>query len=77
MPFADFDYVFSQDGSIETKVRASGYISSAFAGHNDEYGYRIDKGRSGAMHDHALTFKADIDIGGVKNSVSPTWLCIY
>lgn len=66
----NFDYIFSQDGSIEVKVRASGYISAAFYGYNQDYGYHISDGLSGSMHDHALTFKADIDIDGTENSLA-------
>lgn len=65
-----FSYTFHLDGTIETKVSASGYIQSAFYAANEEYGYQIRKGLSGSMHDHVLTFKADLDIGGTKNSVA-------
>lgn len=57
----NFDYIFSLDGSIETVVRASGYIQSANAAKNQEYGYRIHDALSGSMHDHALTFKVSRD----------------
>lgn len=33
-----FDYTFYQDGALETTVRASGYIQSAYYAKNDEYG---------------------------------------
>lgn len=36
-----FDYNFYLDGTIETVVRASGYIQSAFYANNTEYGYQI------------------------------------
>ncbi|KAG0134675.1 copper amine oxidase [Tuber indicum] len=64
----DFDYNFYLDGSIEIKVRASGYIQSAFYAHNEDYGYQIHDATSGSMHDHVLNFKADIDILGTKNT---------
>lgn len=63
-----FTYYFYLDGSIEVKVSASGYIQSAFYAQNDEYGYRIHRGLSGSMHDHVLTYKADLDVLGTKNS---------
>jgi primary-amine oxidase len=63
-----FSYIFYMDGSVETRVQASGYIQSAFYAHNDEFGYNIGPGLSGSMHDHVLTFKADIDILGTNNS---------
>ncbi|KAI5797340.1 copper amine oxidase [Peziza echinospora] len=67
-----FDYVFYIDGSIEVKVRASGYIQSAFYANNEDYGYQIHDHLSGSMHDHVLTFKADIDIHGTANSFEET-----
>ncbi|RPA84961.1 copper amine oxidase [Ascobolus immersus RN42] len=68
----NFDYVFYYDGSIEVKVRASGYIQSAYYAHNEEYGYRINEHSSGSMHDHVLTFKADLDIMGTNNTFEKT-----
>jgi primary-amine oxidase len=64
----NFDYNFYLDGSIEVKVRASGYIQSAFYANNEDYGYKIHDAISGSMHDHVLNFKADIDVLGVKNT---------
>jgi primary-amine oxidase len=61
-------YEFRMDGSILVAVRASGYIMTAFAAHNEEYGFRIHDNLSGSMHDHLITFKADLDILGEKNS---------
>jgi primary-amine oxidase len=64
-----FEYNFFTDGSIETVVRASGYIQSAFFANNTEYGYQIHDALSGSMHDHALQFKVDMDIKGVNNTL--------
>ncbi|KAH8152383.1 uncharacterized protein LAJ45_03223 [Morchella importuna] len=64
----NFDYNFYLDGSIEVKVRASGYIQAAFYANNEDYGYKIHDAISGSMHDHVLNFKADIDVLGVKNT---------
>ena len=55
-----FTYTFYQDGSIESDVKASGYIQSAFYAKNEDYGYHINKGLSGSMHQHVLTFRADL-----------------
>jgi len=63
-----FDYNFYLDGSIEVKVRASGYIQGAFYAHNENYGYHIHEALSGSLHTHAINFKADIDILGEKNT---------
>ncbi|KAK6910889.1 hypothetical protein I203_104924 [Kwoniella mangroviensis CBS 8507] len=65
----NFDYNFFTDGTIETVVRASGYIQSAYYAKNDEYGYHIHDGLSGSMHDHALNFKVDFDILGTNNTL--------
>ena len=61
-------FEFRMDGSILIGVRASGYIMTAFAAHNNDYGFNIHDNLSGSMHDHVLTFKADFDILGEKNS---------
>ena len=37
-----FDYTFYMDGTIETLVRASGYIQSAYFANNTDYGYQIN-----------------------------------
>ncbi|WWC71351.1 uncharacterized protein I206_105306 [Kwoniella pini CBS 10737] len=65
----NFDYNFYMDGTIETIVRASGYIQSAYYAKNDEYGYHIHDGLSGSMHDHALNYKVDFDILGTNNTL--------
>lgn len=62
-------YEFSLDGSIEVSVRASGYISAAHYANNEDYGFKIHDSLSGSLHDHVITFKADLDVLGTKNSV--------
>lgn len=57
------DYVFYLDGTLEVKVRASGYIFGAFfraenTDSEDEYGHRIRDALSSSMHDHVINFKA-------------------
>ena len=65
------DYIFYLDGSIEVKVRASGYIFAAFwaNGNEDEYGYPIHDAIASSMHDHVINFKADMDILGTSNTM--------
>jgi primary-amine oxidase len=63
------EYNFFYDGAIEVSARASGYISAAFWAQDPEYGFHIHDFLSGSIHDHTLTFKADFDIFGTKNSV--------
>ncbi|TLD18700.1 hypothetical protein E2P81_ATG11610 [Venturia nashicola] len=64
-----FDYQFFYDGTIEVTVRASGYIEGANAGGNDEHGFKIHDALSGAMHDHVINFKLDLDINGTANTI--------
>lgn len=64
-----FDYVFSLDGTIEVKVRASGYIQAAYYAHNEDYGYHIHDALSGSMHDHVINWKVDFDVNGTANSL--------
>ncbi|KAK8070507.1 hypothetical protein PG997_010710 [Apiospora hydei] len=68
------DYVFYLDGAIEVKVRASGYIFGAFYARNahkaeDEYGHRIHDALSSSLHDHVISFKADLDVAGTANDL--------
>ena len=63
------EYHFFYDGAIEVSVRASGYISAAYWDGNSDYGFHIHDYLSGSLHDHVLTFKADLDVMGTKNSV--------
>ncbi|KAK5398842.1 hypothetical protein LTR20_004274 [Exophiala xenobiotica] len=77
------DYIFYLDGSIEIKLRASGYIFGAFHAeprsssqprdaHTNEYGYRIHPALHTSMHDHVVSFKADLDICGTSNTMVRT-----
>ncbi|KAK8103118.1 hypothetical protein PG984_016264 [Apiospora sp. TS-2023a] len=70
------DYVFYLDGAIEVKARASGYIFGAFYArrdadkrNEDEYGHRIHDALSSSLHDHVLSFKADLDVAGTANDM--------
>ncbi|EXJ64035.1 hypothetical protein A1O7_00370 [Cladophialophora yegresii CBS 114405] len=78
------DYIFYLDGSIEVKLRASGYIFGAFHAEprhsavpprdssTNEYGYRIHPGVQTSMHDHVVNFRADFDICGTANTLVRT-----
>lgn len=68
------EYIFYMDGTLEVKVRASGYIFGAFYSTNpdkneDEYGHRIQNALSSSMHDHVINFKADMDVAGPVNDM--------
>ncbi|SPN99609.1 uncharacterized protein DNG_02461 [Cephalotrichum gorgonifer] len=66
-----FDYQFHLEGSLEVSVRASGYLMSSFYYPADKgkYGPRVQVATQGALHDHIITYKADFDVAGTKNSL--------
>ncbi|XP_019386103.1 PREDICTED: membrane primary amine oxidase-like [Crocodylus porosus] len=65
-----WDFIFHSSGAVEVKVRASGYISSSFFfGDGTDFGNRVEEHTLGTMHNHALNFKVDLDVGGSKNSL--------
>lgn len=78
------DYIFFLDGTIEVKVRASGYVFGAYhqleAMRQDmvvqkrdmaqyNYGYQVHDLVATSMHDHNINFKADLDIAGTANTL--------
>lgn len=67
-----FEYSFQMDGSIIVTVRASGYIQGSFWSGESDYGFHIHDNLSGAMHEHVLNYKLDLDIKGTKNSLMKT-----
>ncbi|KIX05692.1 uncharacterized protein Z518_03664 [Rhinocladiella mackenziei CBS 650.93] len=77
------DYIFYLDGTVEVKLRASGFIFGAFHAEprssplrrdssTNEYGYRIRPGLHTSMHDHVVSFRADLDICGTQNTLVRT-----
>lgn len=72
-----FDNIFYLDGTIEVKVRASGFIFGAFwspttntYSHNHtSHGYRVHDALATSMHDHVMNFKADLDVAGTSNTI--------
>ncbi|XP_022786979.1 amiloride-sensitive amine oxidase [copper-containing]-like [Stylophora pistillata] len=64
-----FDFIFYQNGVIEVKVSASGYIFGAFYNSDmDPYAYPLHKDFTSGTHDHLLNYKVDLDVGGRGNS---------
>nr|XP_034991620.1 membrane primary amine oxidase-like [Zootoca vivipara] len=60
-----WDFVFHPNGAIESKVRASGYISSSFLyGNGLDYGNRVGDHTLGNIHTHFVGYKVDLDVGG-------------
>uniref|UniRef100_A0A8C5WVE2 Amine oxidase n=1 Tax=Laticauda laticaudata TaxID=8630 RepID=A0A8C5WVE2_LATLA len=65
-----WDFVFYQNGAIEVKVHATGYISSSFFMEGGtQYGNKVGEYTLGTMHNHLINYKVDLDIEGVKNSL--------
>lgn len=65
-----FDYIFYQNGAIESKVHATGYISTSFFMENGVgHGHRVGPHTLGTIHTHFMNYKVDLDVGGLNNSV--------
>lgn len=65
-----FDFMFYQNGVIETKVTASGIIASSYKSAGPKYGFQVNEQALGTLHNHFFNFKVDLDIGGPQNSYS-------
>lgn len=64
-----FDFIFYQNGVIEVKVAASGYILGAFYDSNvSPYSYELHEHLTSGTHDHLINYKVDLDVSGRKNS---------
>ena len=64
-----FDFIFNQNGVIEVKMSASGYIFGAFYDSNMyPYGYPLHEHFTSGTHDHLINYKVDLDVGERKNS---------
>ncbi|XP_062988348.1 membrane primary amine oxidase-like isoform X2 [Elgaria multicarinata webbii] len=65
-----WDFMFYPNGAIESKVRATGYISSSFLyGDGLNYGNKVGDHTLGTIHTHFIGYKVDLDVAGVKNSL--------
>ena len=67
-----FEYAFYLDGSIHITVRASGYIRGSFwatNGASSSDGFHIYDNLCGALHDHVINYKLDLDVAGTANSL--------
>lgn len=59
------DFIFHQNGVLETKLMATGYILSSFYKDVEAaYGFKIQNNIVGNIHHHMANFKVDLDIGG-------------
>ncbi|XP_073418720.1 amine oxidase [copper-containing] 3 [Dendrobates tinctorius] len=65
-----WDFIFYQNGVIEAKMHATGYISSSFYfADGKEYGSRVGEHALGTLHTHFINYKVDLDVGGTHNSI--------
>ena len=80
----NYDYTvewnFHLDGTLRTWLSASGYLYGAFwdedeqhlyfngSSHKTPFGYRVNDFLLGPIHDHAYSFKVDLDVAGTNNS---------
>ncbi|XP_077170035.1 amine oxidase [copper-containing] 3-like isoform X3 [Paroedura picta] len=65
-----WDFVFHQNGAVGVRMFASGYIQTAFFFEDAaDFGNKVQELTLGAIHTHNLHYKADLDVGGVKNSL--------
>uniref|UniRef100_UPI00358E761D diamine oxidase [copper-containing]-like n=1 Tax=Myxine glutinosa TaxID=7769 RepID=UPI00358E761D len=63
------DMIFYQNGMIEAKVFATGYLlGQFFVEGGKRYGSRVQKHLLGNVHTHLFNFKLDMDIAGSENS---------
>lgn len=63
-----FDYIFHQNGVVEVKVMATGYIlASTYSENERQFGFQIHKNVLGNIHHHMFNFKVDMDIFGTSN----------
>ncbi|XP_053120644.1 membrane primary amine oxidase-like [Hemicordylus capensis] len=67
-----WDFVFYPNGAIESKVRASGYISSSFLYADGlDFGNRVGDHTLGTIHTHFVGYKVDLDVGGKSLPAPP------
>lgn len=60
-----WDFLFYQNGVVEVKVSATGYIHATFFTPNGlNYGTRVQKHVLGNIHTHLIHYKVDLDVSG-------------
>lgn len=72
-----WDFVFHPNGAVESRIQATGYISSSFLyGDGLEYGNRVGDHTLGTIHTHFIGYKVDLDVGGkclCSHPLPPFW----
>jgi diamine oxidase len=65
-----FDYIFHNNGVMETKVTPTGYIHAAPKIDDPaqkEYGFNVFGNAIGSIHNHLVAYKVDLDVLGENN----------
>ena len=63
------DFVFYQNGAIESKVTTTGYLQAAYSTDKEKlYGFQVHDKIVGTIHEHLFNFKVDLDVDGRINS---------
>lgn len=64
-----FDYIFHQNGAVQVRVSATGYVQATYALYGErKFGYPIYNDVVANIHQHLFNYKVDLDINGVQNS---------
>ncbi|XP_068091484.1 diamine oxidase [copper-containing]-like isoform X2 [Hyperolius riggenbachi] len=64
-----WDFLFYQNGVIEVKVHATGYIQATFFTPNGLlYGSKVYSYVLGNLHTHLIHYKVDLDVAGQENT---------
>ncbi|GFS26535.1 amine oxidase [Elysia marginata] len=62
------DFIFHQNGALETRLMSTGYIQSNFYRTVErDFGVKIQETITGNLHHHMFNLKADLDVSGNNN----------
>ncbi|ESO94444.1 hypothetical protein LOTGIDRAFT_118163 [Lottia gigantea] len=62
------DYIFHQNGVLETQVTPAGHLRGMFhSGHQERYGYQLTDHLAGVIQQQLFHFKVDLDVFGTSN----------
>lgn len=67
-----FDWVFQQDGTLRMDAGASGMDATKGAmgtAEDERYGRLVAPGRVGVNHSHFFSFRLDLDVDGIENTL--------
>ena len=66
-----FDWIFHQDGTLETKIELTGIMAVKAVADNvhDPYGHLVAKNIAAIHHQHFFSFRLDMDVDGQQNRV--------